>query len=88
LSEGSRYSLQQAKHLRKLLVLFLPLQICVNPRLSAAKKSFPYFLFFRFPNFLRLSYFKPLNSYHYFEGVKPASFVSAQKEGAVTAKLH
>jgi len=47
----------------KLLLSFLPLQICVNPRLSAAKKSFPCFLFFRFPSFLRLSYFKPLNSY-------------------------
>jgi len=47
----------------QLLLSFLPLQICVNPRLSAAKKSFPYFLFFRFPSFLRLSYFKPLNSY-------------------------
>ena len=27
----------------KLLIFFLPLQICVNPRLSAAKKSFPFF---------------------------------------------
>jgi len=26
----------------KLLIFFLPLQICVNPRLSAAKKSFPF----------------------------------------------
>jgi len=28
------------------LIFFLPLQICVNPRLSAAKKSFPFFCFF------------------------------------------
>jgi len=50
----------------QLLLSFLPLQICVNPRLSAAKKSF-FFLFFRFPSFLRLSYFKPLNSYVFFQ---------------------
>jgi len=30
---------------------FLPLQICVNPRLSAAKKSFPFFYFFISPAF-------------------------------------
>ena len=30
----------------KLLIFFLPLQICVNPRLSAAKISFPFFCFF------------------------------------------
>jgi len=30
----------------KLLIFFLPLQNCVNPRLSAAKKSFPFFCFF------------------------------------------
>jgi len=30
----------------KLLIFFPPLQICVNPRLSAAKKSFPFFCFF------------------------------------------
>jgi len=35
----------------KLLLSFLPLQICVNPRLSAAKKSFPFFYFFVFPAF-------------------------------------
>jgi len=30
----------------KLVLSFLPLLICVNPRLSAAKKSFPFFYFF------------------------------------------
>jgi len=35
----------------KPLLSFLPLQICVNPRLSAAKKSFLFFYFFVSPAF-------------------------------------
>ncbi|OIP21136.1 hypothetical protein AUK22_11990 [bacterium CG2_30_54_10] len=39
------------KPLNSYFLSFLPLQICVNPRLSAAKKSFPFFNFFVFPAF-------------------------------------
>ena len=35
----------------EMILSFLPLQICVNPRLSAAKKSFPFFYFFVSPAF-------------------------------------
>ena len=44
----------QVRIFPKNLLSFLPLQICVNPRLSAAKKSFPFFYFFVSPAFFVL----------------------------------